>query len=50
MGVSAQAATTRTVLLGLGKAAGILLAFYAATGRSTGSPGPPTTPSRPLTS
>ncbi|MCP9947281.1 hypothetical protein LUX33_01560 [Actinomadura madurae] len=31
MGVSAQAATTRTVLLGLGKAAGILLAFYAAT-------------------
>ncbi len=30
MGVSAQAATTRTALLGLGKAAGILLTFYAA--------------------
>ncbi|TDD37898.1 hypothetical protein E1287_07525 [Actinomadura sp. KC06] len=31
MGVSAQAATTRVALLGLSRAAGILLAFYAAT-------------------
>ncbi|MFE9099842.1 aggregation-promoting factor C-terminal-like domain-containing protein [Actinomadura geliboluensis] len=31
MGVSAQAATTRTVLMGLGRAAGVLVAFYAAT-------------------
>ncbi|MGI5201625.1 NlpC/P60 family protein [Spirillospora sp. CA-108201] len=30
MGVSAQAATTRTALLGLGRAAGLLLGFYAA--------------------